>query len=42
MTGYAQADDVVAWCNANPDAWNLVTYVWTLREELTHDGRRPD
>ncbi len=33
MTGYRKTTDLVAWCDANPDAWELVSYIFKLREE---------
>ena len=34
LTGYRGAADTVAWCNANPAAWELVSHVFALREGL--------
>ena len=33
LVGYRDAVDKVAWCDGNAAAWNLVSYVWTLKEE---------
>lgn len=38
LAGYRDAIDKVAWCDANPTAWQLVSYVWTLKSEVTGNG----
>jgi hypothetical protein len=34
LSGYRHATDKVGWCNANPEAWELVSYVFAMREGL--------
>ena len=37
MNGFKAARDLPTWCDANPDAWNLVSYVLGLKQEAA-DG----
>lgn len=34
MNGYRDATNKVQWCDDNPTAWQLVSYVLALREGL--------
>jgi hypothetical protein len=34
LNGYRDAANKVAWCDANPAAWELVSYVFALKEGL--------
>ena len=36
MSGFKQASDLVAWSDANPEAWAVVSYVLELKDEVAH------
>lgn len=36
MTGYRNAKKVVEWCDANPQAWDLVAHIMSLKEEAAN------
>lgn len=36
MNGFKAARDLPSWCDANPDAWDLVSYVLALKDEASH------
>jgi hypothetical protein len=36
MSGFKQASDLVAWSDANPEAWAVVSYVLELKDEAAH------
>ncbi len=36
MSGFVAARDLVTWCDANPAAWDLVSYVYELKTEAAN------
>jgi len=33
LTGYRNARNIVQWCDANPQAWELVAHIMSLKQE---------